>query len=123
MTKAEFFKEVKDIGVDLEDKRQMKVWTLALLAMGQKAVDSRFERCTDCYYANGKEGKLAMSSCPNRLCPVKNIPSKADEMVEYMFSRNEYIDLRAFYREYVVPVLNKLIEQEERMQNAKNKNS
>ncbi len=117
MTKTEFYKELQNVGVDTSDPVQMKVWSMALLAMGKDQIDHKMDRCPDCYYSNKVfiDGKVNMDACPNQFCPMKHIPNTPGAVVEYLFKKNMPLDISAFFNEYVDPILKKLAE-EERMQ-------
>ena len=125
MTKTQFYKELQNIGVDTSDPAQMKVWSLALLAMGQDYIDHKEDRCQDCYYSDKAmvNGKPSSNACPNEFCPVKHLPSTPGAVVDYMFKQNFPLDLSAFFNEYVDPILTNLSEQEEKQQNARQRNS
>ena len=119
MTKQDFYKELKNIGVDISDPTQMKIWSLALLAMGQDYMDHRFDRCSGCYYeeaATNERGKADMNKCPNAFCPMKELPNTSGEVVDYLFKKDFPLDIKAFFNKYVDPILNELIKQEEEKQ-------
>ena len=123
MTKTEFYKELKNIGVDITDKTQMKIWSLALLAMGRDYIDHRLDRCQGCYYEetgmNG-ERKFSIEKCSNGLCPVKELPDTPDKVVDYLFACNIPLNMQAFYNKYVEPILDELIKHEEKKEGKNN---
>lgn len=125
MTKAEFYKELQNVGVDTSDPVQMKVWSLALLRMGQSYIDHRYDRCEDCYYRDGamENGKFSMDRCPNKFCPIKHLPNTPAAVVDYLFQQNFPLDIGAFFNKYVDPILTELSKQEEEKKNAGKRNS
>lgn len=125
MTKAEFYKELQNVGVDTSDPVQMKVWSLALLNMGQSYIDHRYDRCEDCYFAEKTvgSGETRMKSCPNQFCPIKYLPTTPAAVVDYLFKQNFPLDIGAFFNKYVDPILTELSKQEEKEKNAGQRNS
>ena len=122
MTKSDFYKELQNIGVDTSDPVQMKVWSMALLAMGQDYIQHKGDRCPDCYYADKAviNGKVDMTACPNKFCPMKHIPTTPGATVEYLFQQDMPLDLNAFFNKYVDPILKRLAEEEQTAQGGTN---
>lgn len=125
MTKKDFYKELQNVGVDTSDPVQMKVWSLALLEMGKSYIDHRFDRCEECYYSDKAtvDGKFSIDACPNSFCPIKHLPETPAAVVDYLFKQDFPLDIGAFFNKYVDPILAKLSEQEEKQQNAGQRNS
>jgi hypothetical protein len=126
MNKQDFYKELKNIGVDISDKTQMKIWSLALLAMGQDYLDHKFDRCKGCYYEESgmdEKKEFHIELCKNKLCPIKEMPNTPGEVVDYLFYTNIPLDMKVFYNKYVDPILTELIKHEEQRENARQRNS
>jgi hypothetical protein len=121
LNKEGFYKKLKEAGVDVTDPMQMKVWSAALIAMGKDYLEHRFDRCVDCYYRDRAvvDGKFDYEKCPNRFCPVKEMPDTPAKVVDYVFERDDPLDMNAFFNVYVSPILDALIEKEK---NARNEN-
>ena len=115
MTKQDFYKELKNIGVDVTNRTQMKVWSLGLVAMGKDYIEHRTDRCRGCYYENSalKDGKYDTDKCSNRFCPIKNMPKTPGEVVDYLFEQDFPLDIGAFFNKYVNPIITELVKQEE----------
>lgn len=123
MTKEQFYKELANVGVDISDPIQMKVWSAALIKMAQDTLDNKTEQCVACYFApkvTGINGAINIDDCPNNFCPVKHYPDNAAQMVDYLFSTNFPLDLSAFFHKYVSPIVDKLIEKEREGKDARN---
>ena len=102
--------------MDVTDQVQMKIWSTALLNMGKNMIDNKTERCETCYYAPkvvDTNGKININLCPNNFCPVKSMPTSAAEVIELMFQKDYPINISFVFNNYVEPILNKLIEEEQ----------
>lgn len=115
MTKSEFYKELQNVGVDTSNPAQMKIWSLALLQMGQDYIDHREDRCQTCYFRDKAmvRGVFQMSACPNKFCPIKHLPNTPGAVVDYLFQQSFPLDIGAFFNKYVDPILKELEKQEE----------
>ena len=115
MKKQEFYQELQNIGVDTSNKEQMRVWSLALLRYGEDYRRHAFHRCDGCHYElpASKSGKFRVEDCPNRYCPVKNLPETPGQIIEMLFDQDYIFDLEFLFKQYVTPILDELVKQEE----------
>ena len=122
MTKTKFYEELERIGVDISDKSQMKIWSVALLNMAKDVIANKTRRCNGCYFSKNAilDDGFHLELCKNEFCPIKNLPDNPAAVVDYLFKRDEPMDLKTFFKKYVSPILDALIEEEKKAQNAGN---
>jgi len=124
MTKEEFYKKLKEAGVDVTNPSQMKVWSLALISLGKTYLEHRTDRCKDCYFRPQatNNGEFDINYCPNQFCPMKTMPDTPAKVVDWIFERNTPLDMGLFYDRYVKPILDELIKRENDARNQHSNN-